>query len=43
MTKNLAYEMAKILTEYSSPVQPGEYVTHPRQSLHLRAADRGAV
>ncbi len=27
MTKNLAVEMAKILTEYSSPVQPGEYVT----------------
>jgi aminopeptidase len=27
MTKNLAYELAKILTEYSSPVQPGEYVT----------------
>jgi aminopeptidase len=27
MTKNLAFEMAKILTEYSSPVQPGEYVT----------------
>jgi hypothetical protein len=27
MTKNLAYDLAKILTEYSSPVQPGEYVT----------------
>lgn len=27
MTKNLAYELAKILTEYSSPVQPGEYVS----------------
>ena len=27
MTQNLAFEMAKILTEYSSPVQPGDYVT----------------
>ena len=27
MTKNLATELAKILTEYSSPVQPGDYVT----------------
>lgn len=25
--KNLAFDLAKILTEYSSPVQPGEYVT----------------
>lgn len=27
MTKNLAFELAKILTEYCSPVQAGEYVT----------------
>jgi aminopeptidase len=27
MPKNLAYEMAQILTDYSSPVEPGEYVT----------------
>ncbi len=27
MTKNLAYEMAQILTDYCSPVQPGEYVS----------------
>ncbi len=27
MAKNLAIDLAKILTEYSSPVQPGDYVT----------------
>jgi aminopeptidase len=27
MGTSLAYDMAKILTEYSSPVQPGDYVT----------------
>jgi len=27
MTKNLATDLAKILTEYSSPIQPGDYVT----------------
>ncbi len=25
--QQLAHDMAKVLTEYSSPVQPGEYVT----------------
>ena len=27
MTTNFATQLAKILTEYSSPVQPGEYIT----------------
>ncbi len=46
MTRQLASQMARILTEYSSPVQPGDYVTiigHPTTAEPLIAALYEAV